>query len=55
MSFSILSIKIIVQFLGKFAKFHEEIISFVLSVHSSAHMENGSHWTDCHEIWYEYF
>jgi hypothetical protein len=42
MSFSILSIKIIVQFLGTFATFQEETNSFVLSVHSFARMENSA-------------
>jgi hypothetical protein len=42
MSFSILSTKVIVQFLGMFAKFQEETISFVLSVHSSTCMENSA-------------
>jgi hypothetical protein len=42
--------------LGTFAKLWKVNISFVMSVCPSVRMEQlGSHWPDCHEIWYEYF
>jgi hypothetical protein len=42
--------------LGAFAKLQETTISFVMSVPPSVRMEQlGYHWTNFHEIWYEYF
>jgi hypothetical protein len=41
------------SFLGCFAKLRKVTIIFLMSVRLSARMEQqGSHWTDFHEIWY---
>ena len=39
--------------LGAFAKLRTATVTFVMSVRPSFPKEQlGSHWTDCHEIWY---
>jgi hypothetical protein len=40
-------------FFGAFAKLRKDTISFAMSIRLSVRIhKHGSHWTDCHEVWY---